>query len=418
MKTINIIGGGTFSHVRNHLSLAAPAFGETAITLTQLFNDKLPSIMKDDYKVCRFLTKMADPMHSGLVTNQDVSDLVDKLIAYNDSKIIVFNAALCDVDGEIGGIPSGKHAFRLHSRGYLPPINLTVADKIIGKIRKEHKEIFLVAFKTTCGATEDEQYIAGLNLLKENSCNLVLANDTVTRLNMIIVPEEARYCVTEERYTALDRLVEMTLARYNLHYTRSKIIEGSSIDWWDPQIPTSLRTVVDYCIAKGAYKPFRGSTAGHFAVKLDDTTFLTSKRSTDFNKLNEIGLVKIESTGRDNVIAHGAKPSVGGMSQRIIFEEHPGTDCIVHFHCPLRWFKQEFGGVIPIADQWPYECGSHECGENTSRNLKDMGDGIKAVYLDKHGPNIVFNHKVNPYKVIQFIEDNFDLNQKTGGFVS
>ena len=417
MKTINIIGGGTFSHVRNHLSLAAPAFGKTAIALTKLFNGQLSSKMDDEYTVCQFLTKMADPIHSELVTNQDVSDLVDKLITYEDTKVIVFNAALCDVDGTIDDVPSGKHAFRLNSRKYLPPINLTMAEKIIGKIRKERKDIFLVAFKTTCGATEDEQYIAGLNLLKENSCNLVLANDMVTRLNMIIVPEEARYYVTEERYTALDRLVEMTLARCRLHYTRSQIVPGSSIDWWDPQIPTSLRTVVDYCIAKGAYRPFRGSTAGHFAVKLDDTTFLTSKRSTDFNKLDEIGLVKIESTGRDNVIAHGAKPSVGGMSQRIIFEEHPGTDCIVHFHCPLR-FRAEFNGVIPIANQWPYECGSHECGENTSRNLKDIGDGIKVVYLDEHGPNIVFNHKVNPYKVIRFIEANFDLDQKTGGFVS
>ena len=35
-KQIYIFGGGTFSHVRNHMALAAPAFGETAKRLAEL----------------------------------------------------------------------------------------------------------------------------------------------------------------------------------------------------------------------------------------------------------------------------------------------------------------------------------------------------------------------------------------------
>ena len=35
---IHILGGGTFSRVRNHLSLAAEAFGETAICLTDFIS--------------------------------------------------------------------------------------------------------------------------------------------------------------------------------------------------------------------------------------------------------------------------------------------------------------------------------------------------------------------------------------------
>src|SRR5690606_33043198 len=89
-------------------------------------------------------------------------------------------------------------------------MELTVADKIISKIRKTRKDIFLIAFKTTCGATEQEQYLAGLNLMKKNSCNLVLANDTKTKLNMIITPEEAKYCVTNNRSLVLAELVDMT----------------------------------------------------------------------------------------------------------------------------------------------------------------------------------------------------------------
>lgn len=406
-KRTYILGGGTFSHVRNHLSIAAPAFGETAIAIQQILNRHFLSSTLH-------LTKMADPRNSKLVTNQDVDNLVSELIDDPDTHVIYFNVALCDFHGEIQNVPSSKHATRLQSRGYLPPIELTVADKLLKRIRAERKDIFLVAFKTTCGASTHGQYIAGLNLLKENSVNLVLANDTITRQNMIIVPEEAKYCVTTDREKVLEELVHITNHRSKLTYTKSTVVEGRDINWKSNDIPKTLRTVVDYCISKGAYKPFRNKTAGHFAVKVDNTTFLTSKRATNFNELDSVGLVKIKSTGKDNVIAYGSKPSVGGMSQRIIFNEHPEMDCIVHFHSPLKADSQG----ISITEQWPYECGSHECGQNTSDFLLENEPGIKAVMLDEHGPNIVFNRNIDPNLVINFIDKHFDLSQKTGGLVS
>lgn len=42
---------------------------------------------------------------------------------------------------------------------------------------------------------------------------------------------------------------------------------------------------------------------------------------------------------------------------------------------------------------------------------------MSAVYLDQHGPNIVFHHSINPREVIEFIELNFDLEQSTGGYL-
>lgn len=53
MKTIEIIGGGTVSHMRNHLALCAPAYGQTARTLAELaFEDGA-----DHYDVNLHLTK-------------------------------------------------------------------------------------------------------------------------------------------------------------------------------------------------------------------------------------------------------------------------------------------------------------------------------------------------------------------------
>jgi hypothetical protein len=116
--------------------------------------------------------------------------------------------------------------------------------------------------------------------------------------------------------------------------------------------------------------------------------------------------------GPDSVTAYGAKPSVGGQSQRIVFHDHTDYDCIVHFHCPIKE-----GSLVPVASQREFECGSHECGKNTSNHLKKFGN-LSAVYLDQHGPNIVFHHSINPEEVISFIDCNFDLSKKTGGFVS
>ncbi len=442
---IHIIGGGTFSHVRNHLALAAPAFGSTAKSLYKQIFAALENELTSGrayrlpgealavrnavaQRVTLHLTKMASPVQSNIVTNEDVSKLLDTLIADPDTRVIILNAALCDYDGTIlddakvgelnwsGETPSGKYAERLKTSAGDQNLLITPAEKLIGKIRKERKDIFVVGFKTTTDETSDEQYRIALNMLKRDSLNLVFANDTVTRNNMIVAPEETRYFETTDRDTVLTGLVDMVMARSTNTFTRSTVKHGDSVPWDSPDVPENLRAVVDHCIASGAYKPFRGVTAGHFAVRIDDKTILTSKRKQNFNQLAEIGLVRVEYEGDEKVIAFGAKPSVGGQSQRVVFREHPGLDCIVHFHCPI---KENPRNGIPIAPQWQNECGSHQCGANTSRNLRAVNDAstIKVVMLEGHGPNIVFGRDVPADEIIDFIEANFDMSAKTGGLV-
>jgi hypothetical protein len=408
MKKVHVIGGGTFSYIAPHLALSAPAFGKVARDIVCRYG----WVMREPIL---HLTKMADH-NSKIVTNEDVSKLIDSLIEDSDTKVIFFSAALCDYDGNIqtesGLLPRGKDQQRLKTDDGIQTLVLSPADKIISKIRKNRKDIFLVGFKTTAGATPDEQYLSGLKLLKNASCNLVLANDIHTRLNMIITPEQARYHETLDRNEVIKNLCEMVKLRSSLNFTRSTIIPGESVDWNSEVVPNALRSVVNYCIDKGAYKPFLGSTVGHFAIKIGDDKFLTSKRKTNFNKINEVGLVCVETKNENEVIAHGFRPSVGGQSQRIVFAEHPDVDCIVHFHCPKKILSS-----VPIRSQREFECGSHECGQNTSSGLKRFElpneQYLYAVMLDKHGPNIVFNKNVDPQNVINFIEENFDLRGRT-----
>lgn len=452
-ESIYIIGGGTVFHVRPHLALAAMAYGTAARRLAHHVNHA-GRVYHADHTgsfhgaVHLYLTKMAGDVHEvtypptdgtamkprpRLETNDDVANLVEKIVADPTARILFLPVALCDFRGQVNEGPahpfdlgvagSGKELPRLSSAQQYT-MDLVAAPKILQMVRATRKDLFLVAFKTTAGASREAQFEAGLRLLKTASCNLVVANDIRTRHNMIVTPEQSWYAPSDgDRDAVLRAVVDMAIHRSQGTFTRSTVVPGDPVFWNSNHVPSSLRTVVDHCIRRGAYRAFLGKTVGHFAFKVDDKTFVTSRRGADFNDMAKAGMVKVELDGVDRVIAHGAKPSVGGQSQRIIFHDHPDVDCIVHFHCPLRE-----GAHVPTRPQWLYECGSHECGENTSDGLapfelggykhnvsKLVGRGapVYAVMLDRHGPNIVFHRDVNPQDVIDFIEQNFDLTKQT-----
>ena len=414
-RTVHIIGGGTVNHVRPHFALSAPAYGGTARRLKELCEAHDTTM-----EVRLHLTKMADHT-SNVETNDDLRELALALVKERTTKIVFMNAAVADFEGTVEPTdktyaidedgPAPVHSGRLHSaRASEYEVRLRASSKILPLFRNTRKDIFLVGFKATAAATSSEQYQQGLDMLKRSSANLVLANDVVTGNNLIITPEEAVYHETKDREEALHQLVDMAYLRSHLTFTRSTVVAGEPVAWSSDLVPGNLRTVVDHCIQAGAYKRFRGVTAGHFAVRLSSDTFLTSRRKTDFNDMARVGLVKVKTDGPDTVVAYGSRPSVGGQSQRIVFSEHPGTDCIVHFHCPKKPDSK-----VPSVSQREFECGSHQCGENTSRGLSKFGN-LYAVYLENHGPNIVFSRDTDPQEVIDFIEANFDLTQKSGGY--
>lgn len=278
-------------------------------------------------------------------------------------------------------------------------------------IREKRKDLTLGVYSETTGLDPISQYHHNLLLLKSLSANLVLARDQKTAHCMVVAPEETHYHDGKSFGSTCSDFLDMLMLRSHLTFTRSTVVNGEPVPWNSELVPSSLRTVVNYLIDRGAYKAVNNMTAGHFAVKLDETTFLTSRRKTNFNRLNEVGLVKVVTDGPDTVIAYGSKPSVGGQSQRIVFQDHAEYDCIVHFHCPLKE-----GSIVPVVSQREFECGSHECGHNTSRGLKKFGK-FSAVYLDNHGPNIVFNRDIDPQELIDFSEQNFCLEEKTGGYI-
>ena len=390
---IHIIAGGTVNDVRPHLALCAPARGLVGETLYDLFREK-------GEEVCLHLTWMAGGKRE-LRSNDDVARRLTELVSHSDAgTAIIMAAAICDYYGFIEG------EGRLESRDGNQVMQLTPADKLVGSIRAKRKDLFAVGFKATYGKSEDEMYVAGLRLMKEASLNLVFANDIDTQQNMVIVPEEARYHVGS-REDALAGLVELVRLRKGLTYTRSDVVSGKPVPW--EQAPIALRRVVEWLICAGAYqKGPTGATVGHFAYWIGDGALVTTIRKGDINRIEETGMVLVDVSD-ERVRAFGARPSVGGQSQRIIFNDHPEYDCIVHFHSHC---------TVPGPSQYPYECGSHECGQNASDGLRKVGR-LGVVNLVGHGPLITFRSGDEGIakEAIEWISRNCDVSQKTGGSV-
>lgn len=177
---VHIFGGGTVNYVRNHLALCAPAYGGTAKYLYQLFKQ-----IDLNYPVQLHLTRMANSA-SGMETNAHVASWLDELLAQPETRAIVFNVALCDFDGQIGDVPSGKYAQRLKSREGELVMRLTPADKLLQRVKARRPDAKLVGFKTTAGATFEEQLRLAERQLTETGTDWVFANDTVTRENYLV----------------------------------------------------------------------------------------------------------------------------------------------------------------------------------------------------------------------------------------
>ena len=280
-KRIAIIGGGTNTYISNHLALSAPAYGTTARILANRFKEH-PENKMDVELILTKMARIGKFRNNAPDTPEDVEALVNKLVADPDTRVIIFNVAMVDYKPtSLFNLESnsydaynpveitdkfGKYAGRLNT-SKLPEVclELSVQDKIIQKIHKERKDILLVGFKTTCGATKEEQFQRGLKLCKDASANIVFVNDVnkdrITTLkskiiekeklesilkyqhdisinllrlekeildlqnNGLVTPEESSYWYNT-RDEALDALVQMVLDRSHLHFTRSTVVDS------------------------------------------------------------------------------------------------------------------------------------------------------------------------------------------------
>lgn len=195
-----VFGGGTFNHIATHLSLAAPAFGETAKKLHQMFVDD--GVLESHL----VLTKMADS-NSRLITNDDVAACVAEMLKDPLVKVVVMNAAICDFEVDNPG-----EARLSSSRDY--PVTLKgIQGKILSTIRQTRPDIVVAGFKTTHGASKVEQLAKAAASMAASQLDIVLANDVHTRSN-ILLTKDLRVFDGEARQYTLQRLVTEVINAY------------------------------------------------------------------------------------------------------------------------------------------------------------------------------------------------------------
>lgn len=179
--TIHIFGGGTVQHVRNHMALCTPAYGNTARQLFALIGAEHAQL---------HLTKMAD-YTSKIETNEDVLGCLLSVLEDPATTAVVFNVALCDYSGQIGDVPSGKYAQRLSSREGDKAMRLTPTPKLLQQVKLRRPDVLVVGFKTTANMPVFTQVRLARRQIDETGADWVLANDTVTRNNVLVSDKHA-----------------------------------------------------------------------------------------------------------------------------------------------------------------------------------------------------------------------------------
>jgi hypothetical protein len=129
---------------------------------------------------------MAD-YQSSMETNEDVAARLQEVLADPVTRAVVFNVALCDYEGKIGDIESGKYAQRLSSREGAQAMNLTPTPKLLQLVKANRPDVKLVGFKTSAGATPDTQFELALRQFEETGADVVFGNDTITRENLLVM---------------------------------------------------------------------------------------------------------------------------------------------------------------------------------------------------------------------------------------
>lgn len=433
------------NHVSPHFSLCAPAYGTVGTKLNEALNSEITnSNLSEKYSVELVPTKMAldilsdktqynkllqDAQLNRLETNLDLFFLVNYLLSKKDTRCIIMAAAVCDfsaskIKSVIGNESEifGKERARLSSsQDY--NLELTPSPKILPMIRQNRKDVFVVSFKTTAGVDRDETYRQGLLSLKKNSSNLVFANDIQEKRNMVITPEEFPYEYSS-REEAIKSLAEITIKRLNLTFEDKTILKNDERAFPEEliktdSIPHNWYEVMKYLFENKAFKPLpdTGKTSGHFGCRVLGKEYerITSERKINHNESFSRGMIPVYSYKNNELVVGGAKPSVGEKTQELIYQDlGDKIHAIIHFHCPL---KSGDNLIIPVREQFPFECGSRECAINTASGMAEIEPGIYAVHLKNHGPNIAFHKDIVVQKIINFIERYWDLSDKTGGVV-
>ncbi|KAB8145557.1 hypothetical protein F8S13_00255 [Chloroflexia bacterium SDU3-3] len=216
---IAVITGGTLAHIRPHLALCAPAYGQVGSVIAARLRaapalagweiHRIPMRMagRPGPATRRMLAALGCP--ASPETNADVAALLRGLLAAPHTRAVVMAAAICDFepedlvvrgedDAEEQSAAFGKSAPRLH-HARSATIALRPSEKLLTMVKAMRPDVALVSFKTTAGQSVEEMAARASQSLRASGSDVVLANDLHTRRNLLVYADGSRQIAPSRR---------------------------------------------------------------------------------------------------------------------------------------------------------------------------------------------------------------------------
>ena len=168
------------------------------------------------------------------------------------------------------------------------------------------------------------------------------------------------------------------------------------------------------------------ATAGNVSVKLDDGGFLITPTDSCLGFLDEARLSRVDADGKHT---GGDRPSKTLALHKRIYAADPAARCVIHTHSthlvaltlagpwkdaellpPVTpYFVMKVGHVPLIPYHRP---GDPKAGDLVAKSIADYaarGAPIRAVMLDRLGPNVWHDSPANAMAVLEELEETAKL---------
>ena len=312
-------------------------------------------------------------------TYDDLCRELDSAIDSDPPDMIIMGAAVSDYgprEATSGKIPSSVRTLtiRLHR---LP--------KILDGLRERcgAKKTFIVGFKLTAGASEDDMVAAARAQMKRARLNLVVANDTTRMGNgqhpvVLVTPEGGAIPIFGLRRDVAAELASFVLRRAHTTWCTSV---------WTATGGRSRNRSKAYHRAAAALELAQtlrllSGDPGNVSCREGDWLWITPRGAAHKESLAAHRLISAQVLSDEREVRyrgrHADKPSIDAPVHAAMYRAYPDVDTLFHSHG--AWLIPQ--GVT----EFPYPCGSREEAGEIVHALQTMAGGLS---LDRFGIDLI-----------------------------
>lgn len=257
-----------------------------------------------------------------IVYHEDIYDYMDKVLYHiKDATACILGAAVANL------IPKetikGKFPSHNYKEGDIIPIEFIIAPRIVDRIKNVNPNIHLFPFKLLSNVSHNELIDAAYKIVLESHADFVIANDT----NKL----EDKFIITKEK--SVIPIKEESLHEFIIDNIENEFYKTETIDIDETQfIDFSEKLILFKTLINQFEKNFVKTNDfifGTIAVKLDETSFLTTIRGK--NDLNDYSIIKFIDD-KKRIVYTNKKATLNSPLLNNIFKNNKNIEYIIHTH--------------------------------------------------------------------------------------